>query len=64
MQISAGTEIEHIYTGVLDAIGKALEAGDIERATAMAKRGAAGRPKVINDPNQAALPMAETTEVT
>jgi hypothetical protein len=64
MTISAATDVEHIYTGVLDAIGRALDQGDIERATAMAKRGAAGRPKVINDPNQAALPMDSTTEVT
>lgn len=60
MAISAATDVEYIYTGVLDAISKAIDEGDIERANAMAKRGAAGRPKVINDPNQAAAPIEVT----
>ena len=60
MSISAATDVEYIYTGVLDAISKALEEGDIDRAQAMAKRGAVGRPKIIANPNQAALPIEET----
>ena len=39
--------VEYMYTRVMNEIGKAIDDGDIDRANAMAKRGAVGKPKVF-----------------
>lgn len=56
MAISDASYTEHVYVNVCNEIDKPISAGDVERAQAMAKRAALGRPKVILDPNTAAQP--------